>query len=59
MDMENTYDHVIKFLLEVLETMEDGKRWIHKIGKCISTPKFSVLVDGTLSRFFQSSIELR
>ncbi|KAL6323746.1 hypothetical protein AAG906_002214 [Vitis piasezkii] len=60
LDIEKTYDHISwSFLLAVLKKMGFGERWIKWIDWCISTVKFSVLINGSPSGFFQSSRGLR
>ena len=60
LDIEKTYDHISwSFLLAVLKKMGFGERWIKWIDWCISTVKFSVLINGSPSDFFQSSRGLR
>ena len=56
MDIEKAYDHVDwSFLSTVLEKMGFGEKWRRWIKWYLSTARFSVLVNGTLIRFFQSS----
>ncbi|RVW23984.1 hypothetical protein CK203_092050 [Vitis vinifera] len=46
LDIEKAYDHVSwSFLLAVLKKMGFGERWIKWIDWCISTVKFSVLIN--------------
>ena len=60
LDIEKTYDRVDwSFLLAVLEKMGFGEKWRRWIRWCLSTVRFSVLVNGTPTGFFQSSRGLR
>ena len=60
LDIENAYDHVnwefLMFLLQQCGFSEKWKRWIRC---CISTVKFSILINGCPSDFFRSSRGLR
>ena len=59
LDIEKAYDYVDwSFLLAVLEKMGFGERWCRWIKWCLSTSRFSVMVNGSLT-FFQSSRGLR
>ena len=56
LDIEKAYDYVDwSFLLAVLEKMGFGERWCRWIKWCLSTARFSVMVNGSLTGFFQSS----
>ena len=51
--IKKEYDHVNwKFLISVLRKMGFGEKWIKWVEWCISTMKFSILVNGSPSGFF-------
>ncbi len=60
LDLEKAYDHVDwGFLIYMLWRCGFSQRWRRWIYTCISTAKFSVLVNGTSCGFFPSSCGLR
>lgn len=60
LDIQKAYDHLNwMFLLETLFKRGFGARWLRWMKCCISTVKFSVLVNGSPTRFFSSQRGLR
>ena len=60
LDIEKAYDHIRwDFLLQTLESMGFGSKWIRWINWCISTASFSVLFNGSPTGFSRSSRGLR
>jgi hypothetical protein len=60
MDLEKAYDNVNwDFLLYVLRICGFGEKWCSWIEHCISSVRFSVLVNGSPNGFFSSSRGLR
>jgi hypothetical protein len=54
--MEKAYDHVNwNFLLSLLRRCGFGEKWCIWIKQCISTTRFSVLINGSLVGYFGSS----
>ena len=60
MDIEKTYDHMNwGFLLAILDKMEFGTKWVNWLRWCISSTRFSILLNDSPVGFFQSSRGLR
>lgn len=60
LDLEKAYGLVNgEFLLYLLKRCGFGEKWRDWIALCISTVQFSILINGSLSRFFSSSCGLR
>jgi hypothetical protein len=60
LDVEKAYDHVNwEFLLYLLRRCGFSQLWISWIRFCISTVRFSILINGSPSGFFASSRGLR
>ncbi|RVW52237.1 LINE-1 reverse transcriptase-like [Vitis vinifera] len=60
MDIEKAYDSINwNFLMKVLRKMGFGSRWEEWMRWCISTAKFSILINGVPAGFFSNSKGLR
>ncbi|XP_060190615.1 uncharacterized protein LOC132619869 [Lycium barbarum] len=60
LDIQKAYDHLNwNFLVQMLQKMGFGARWIRWIKQCISTVRFSVLINRTPNGFFPSQRGLR
>jgi hypothetical protein len=60
LDITKAFDHVNwKFLLYMLKRCGFGDKWVYWISQCISSACHSVLVNGSLAGFFNSSRGLR
>ena len=60
LDIEKAYDSINwKFLLKVLRKMSFGSKWLGWMWSCLSSTKFSVLVNGVPAGFFPSTKGLR
>ena len=60
LDIEKAYDQVnLNCIIKVLQKMDFGEKWVSWIKWCISTASFFVLINGSLTGFFNSSKGLR
>ena len=60
LDIEKAYDHIFwSFLMVILEKMRFPSKWRKWISFCISTVRFSILINGEPAGFFSSSRGLR
>ena len=60
LDIQKAYDMVDwRFLCKVLEAFGFSRQWVNLIFKFISTPKISILVNGTPEGFFEISRGIR
>ncbi|WKA11259.1 hypothetical protein VitviT2T_028778 [Vitis vinifera] len=60
LDIEKAYDNINwKFLLKVLQKMGFGSKWVGWMRSCLSSAKFSVMVNGVPAGFFPSPKGLR
>ncbi|RVW30949.1 LINE-1 reverse transcriptase-like [Vitis vinifera] len=60
LDIEKAYASINwKFLLKVLQKMGFGSKWVGWMWSCLSSAKFSVLVNGVPAGFFPSTKGLR
>ncbi|XP_038972705.1 uncharacterized protein LOC120104884 [Phoenix dactylifera] len=60
LDMERAYDRIRwRFLQQTLEAYGFHRQWIGWVLGCVRGPKFSILVNGTPSPFFESTMGLR
>jgi len=60
LDLSKAYDRINwQYLEEILGSFGFSNRWIKWVHSCISTPNFSILVNGTPSKTFKASRGIR
>eukprot|EP00253_Pinus_taeda_P017009 PITA_17009 len=60
LDLSKAYDRINwQYLEEILGSFGFSNRWIKWVHSCISTPNFSILVNGTRSKTFKASRGIR
>ncbi|RVW41080.1 LINE-1 reverse transcriptase-like [Vitis vinifera] len=60
LDIEKAYDSINwNYLMKVLQKMGFGNKWVGWMWSCVSSAKFSILVNGVPAGFFPSSRGLR
>ncbi|GLJ31641.1 hypothetical protein SUGI_0635650 [Cryptomeria japonica] len=60
LDIKKAYDKVDwRFLCKCLDAFGFNKKWVNWIFHCISSLKFSILINGASTRFFESSGRIR
>lgn len=60
LDIEKAYDNVSwGYLLNIMQRIGFGQKWIKWVKYCISTVSFSVLINGTSAGFFKAQKGLR
>lgn len=59
-DLQKTFDSINReFVYYILHCMKFPPKWINWIKECISSPTFSVLVNGSSNGFFGSNRGIR
>lgn len=60
LDISKAYDNVDwQFLCKIMLAFDFDKKWINGVFECISTPKFSILINGKPTCFFSCSRGIR